>query len=135
MITEETYVKVSPPSFSLAPTSTDKPIKQEPEETIYPPTTFQPTTTEPSSAVLEQHLPAANPETPNPIASEPLPALSEESDQQQQQHAPAVQPGEVPGPGRKSERIPTRQPLSYKRQLGHRGRLASSEISDDDPTS
>ena len=134
LITEETSVKVSPPSFSLAPTSTDKPmIKQEPEETISPPTTFQQTTTEPFSAALEQHLPIANPETPNPISSEPLPT-PEEPDQQQQQHAPAVQPGEVPGPGPKSERISTRQPLSYKKQLGHREQLASSEIPDEDPT-
>ena len=134
LITEETYVKVSPPSFSLAPTSTDKPIKQEPEETTIPPTTFPPTTTESSSVVLEQHLPAANPETPNPVSCTPLPSLPEEPDQQQQQHAPAVQPGEVTGPGWKSERISTRQPLSYKRQLGHRGRLATSEIPDEDPT-
>ena len=117
LISQETYVKVSPPSFLLACMSTDKPIKQEPEETIIPPTTFQPTTTEPSSAVLEQHLPIANPDTPNT-----------------QSPAPEVQPWEVPGPGRKSESISTRQPLSYKRQLGHRGRLASSEIPDEDPT-
>ena len=113
--------------------SMDKPIKQVPEETIPPPTTFQPTTPELSLAVLEQYLVIANPETPNPISSKPLPTLPEEPEQQQQQHALAVQLGEVPGPGRKSESISTRQPLSFKKQLGHRGQLTTSEIPDENP--
>ena len=83
LITEETYAKVSPPSFLPGPMSTDKPIKQEPEETTNPPTTFQPPTMEPSSAVSKQHLSTTNPETPNPISSAPLPSVPEEPDQHQ----------------------------------------------------
>ena len=108
LITEETYAKVSPPSFLPGPMSMDKPIKQDLEETINPPTTFQPTTIEPSSAALEQHLPTINPETPNPISSAPLPSVPEEPEQQQQQHAPEVQPGEAPGLSRQSGRISNR---------------------------
>ena len=60
----------------------DKLMKQEPHETTTPPTTFQPTMMEPSSVALEHHLPATNPETPNPISSAPLPSVPEELDQQ-----------------------------------------------------
>jgi len=48
--------------------------------------------------------------------------------------APVDPTAEIPGPSPRSGTISTQSSISYKTQLGHRVEHATSEISDEDPT-
>jgi len=121
LLAEETYATVYPLSRPLPSIEVEKETDQDRNRQINPPTSKE-------LSLLQTRFS----ESSEPPGT-PLPAFPEE--QRQDMPPAAVDPTvEIPGPSRRSGRISTQSSISYKKQLGHQVRHATSEIPDENST-